>query len=207
MKRPLGEEGFSLIDMTVGLVLLGIVLLSIYALYRPTFSFSRTVGERLAAQQDIRLAIDRMARALHETTLSPGRLMVYSASDGCEGAYQGCIGFVTARDEQCTGAFQLTAGAPNWQATLYVWRDTSANELRLYCDTSTTFPASRWPPPTLEPYAVIGARVVAASFALDPPGASAATSVAMALEEQIPGTTRSGPPKTFFNRTVFVPQN
>lgn len=207
MKRPLGEQGFSLIDMTVGLVLLGIVLLSIYALYRPTFSFSRTVGERLAAQQDIRLAIDRMARALHETTLSPGRLVVYSAEDGCADAYQGCIGFVTARDEQCTGAFQLIAGAPNWQATLYVWRDTAAHELRLYCDTSTTFPVTRWPPPTLQPYAVIGARVVAASFALDPSGASAPTAVAMAVQEQIPGPTRAAPPKMFFNRTVFVPQN
>lgn len=207
MKRPLGEEGFSLIDMTVGLVLLGIVLLSIYALYRPTFSFSRTVGERLAAQQDIRLAIDRMARALHETTLSPGRLVVYSAGDGCEGAYQGCIGFVTARDGECAGAFQLSAGAPNWQATIYVWRDTVANELRLHCDTGTTFPVTRWPPPALEPYAVMGARVVAASFALDPPGVSAPASVAMAVQEQIPGAAGSAPPKMFFNRTVFVPQN
>jgi type II secretory pathway pseudopilin PulG len=207
MKRLLSDQGFSLIDMTVGLVLLGIVLLSIYALYRPTFAFSRTVGERLAAQQDIRLAIDRMARALHETTMAPGRLRVYPAEAGCSGASEGCIGFVTARDADCTGAFQLIAGAPNWQATLYVWRDTAANELRLHCETSTTFPVTTWPPPTLWPYTVIGTRVVAASFALEPPGGSEATSVAVTVEEQIPGSSRSSRQKTFFSRTVFVPQN
>jgi type II secretory pathway pseudopilin PulG len=207
MKRFSAEGGFSLIDVTVGLVLLGIVLLSIYALYRPTFAFSRIVGERLAAQQDIRLAIDRMSRDLHETTMVPGRLRVYSTEAGCTGDYEGCIGFVTARDSGCTGSFQLIGGSPNWQATLYVWRDTTANELRLHCETGTTFPVATWPPPSLEPYTVIGTRVVAASFTLEPPGKPEPTSVAMAVEEQVPGPSRSSLPKRLSDRTVFVPQN
>lgn len=207
MKRVLGAEGYSLIDMTVGLVLLGIVLLSIYALYRPTFALSRNIGQRLAAQQDVRLAIDRVARSMHETTLAYGRMRVYSAAAGCTGAYEGCIGFVTARDGDCTGSFQLVAGAPNWQATVYVWRDTAANELRLHCEPGTTFPVTTWPPPDLWPYAVIGTRVVAASFTLEPLGSPTPTSVAMAVAEQIPGPPRSTLQTRFFNRTVFVPQN
>jgi type II secretory pathway pseudopilin PulG len=207
MRRLFGNEGYSLIDMTVGLVLLGIVLLSIYALYRPTFALSRNIGERLAAQQDVRLAIDRVARALHETTMAFGRIRVYSAKAGCTGAYEGCLGFVTARDAECAGSFQLVGGASNWQATIYVWRDTAANELRLHCDPSTTFPVTTWPPPTLAPYTVIGTRVVAASFTLEPLGNPAPTSVAMAVEEQVPGPPRSRLQTTFFNRTVFVPQN
>lgn len=207
MRRPSGTAGYSLIDLTVGLVLLGIVLLSIYALYKPTFALSRNIGQRLAAQQDVRLAIDRVARALHETTMAFGRIRVYSAEAGCTGAYEACIGFVTARDAGCTGSFQLVAGAPNWQATLYVWRDTAANELRLYCDPSTTFPATTWPPPTLEPHTVIGTRVVAASYALEPLGSPAPTAVAMSVEEQIPGPPRSRLQTVFFSRTIFVPQN
>ena len=201
------DRGYSLIDVTVGLVLLGIVLLSIYALYRPMFASSRTIGERLAAQQDIRLAIDRVARALHETSVAVGRMKVYSAGAGCTGAYDSCIGFVTARDAECAGSFQLAAGAPNWQATLYVWRDTASNELRLRCDSSTTFPVGAWPPSPLEPYTVIGTRVVAASFALEPPESPTPTSVAMVLEEQIPGALRSQLQTSLFNQTVFLPQN
>jgi type II secretory pathway pseudopilin PulG len=207
MRRFFGDQGFSLIDVTVGLVLFGIVLLSIYALYRPTFALSRNIDERLAAQQDVRLAIDRMARVLHETTMAIGRMRVYPAEAGCAGAYEGCIGFVPARDADCTGSFQLLAGDPNWQATIYVWRDTTSRELRMRCDSATTFPVETWPPPTLDPYTVIGTRIVAVSFSLEPSGSSAPTSVAMALEEQIAGPSRPGLQTTFLNRTVFVPQN
>ena len=207
MRRLCGDQGFSLIDVTVGLVLFGIVLLSIYALYRPTFAFSRTVGERLAAQQDVRLAIDRIGHAVHETTAALGRMRVYPTEAGCAGEYEGCIGFVTARDAECTGSFQLVGGAPNWQATLYAWRDTNSNELRLRCDSSTTFPVSTWPPPTLEPYRVIGTRVVSASFTLEPSGSPTPTWIAMTLEERIPGPRRSRLQTTFFSRIVFLPQN
>src|SRR2546425_5889121 len=127
MRRLCADQGFSLVEVTVGLVLFGIVLLPIYALYGQTFTFSRNIGERAAAQQDVRLAIDRLARALHETTAAFGRMRVYPAGVGCTGAYEGCIGLVTGRDAECAGSFQLVAGAPNWQATLYVWRDTASN--------------------------------------------------------------------------------
>lgn len=207
MRRLRANQGFSLIDMTVGLVLLGIVFLSIYALYRPTFALARTIGERLAAQQDVRLAIDRLARAVHETTMAFGRMRVYPPKDGCTGAYEGCIGFVTARDAGCTGSFHLVGGAPDWQATVYVWRDTASNELRLRCDSTTTAPLTTWPPPTLEPYTVIGTRVVAASFTLETPGSPTPTSVAITIEERIPGLPWSRLQTTFFNRTVFAPQN
>jgi type II secretory pathway pseudopilin PulG len=205
MRRRSTSAGYSLIDITVALMLMGIVFLSIYALYRPTFALSRDISGRLAAQQDIRLALDRLARALHETTMSFGRMRVYTPEAGCAAPYEGCIGFVTARDAGCAGSFQLVGGAPNWQATIYVWRDTSSNELRWRCDPSTTFPVTTWPPPALEPYSVIGTKVVATSFTLEPSESPAPTSVAIAVEEQVP--SRSPLPETLYNRTVFALQN
>ena len=207
MRRRSAEDGYSLIELTVGLVIMGIIFLSIYALYRPTLVLSGGIGERLAAQQDVRLALDRLARPLHEATMAFGRIKVYPPEAGCAGAYQACIGFVTARNAGCTGPFQRVAGAPNWQATIYVWRDTSSNEMRLRCDPSTTFPATTWPPPTLESSTVIGTRMVAVSFAFEPAGSPAPTSVAVAVEEQVAGPSRSTLPATLVNRTVFVPQN
>src|SRR4029077_15963748 len=101
--------------------------------------------------------------ALHETSIAYGRLRVYTSEAGCAGAYEGCIGFVTARDGKCSGTFQLMDGRPNWQATLYLWRDVASNELRLYCDPETTVPVIAWPPPTFEPSAVVGRQNVGVS--------------------------------------------
>jgi type II secretory pathway component PulJ len=208
MTRPRTERGYSIVDVLVGLVLLALVILSIYQLYLPTFRLSQNIHEGLETQQDVRLAIDRVARALHETSTAFGRVRLYGAESGCTGAYEGCIGFVTARDAQCAGAFQLVGGAPDWQATMYVWRDTASNELRLRCDASSTFPVSTWPP-TLDPYSVIGTKVVSASFTLQPVESPVPTAIAVALQEQAatasPQTSRYHT-KTF-NQTVFLPQN
>ncbi len=204
MKRGPCAAGYLLVDVIVGLALFSFVLLAIYYLYGPTFALSRDINDRLSAQQDVRLALDRVARALHETTPAVGRVRVYTPAAGCGGAYEGCLGFVTARAANCTGTFQLIDGAPNWQATLYLWRDVASNELRLRCDPSTTFPAVTWPPRTLEPYAVIGTHVVTASATLQPAGSARPTSIAIVLQEQVPTSLRRS---QLFNETIFLPQN
>jgi hypothetical protein len=206
MRRVSEEVGYLLVDVIVGLALFGFALLAIYHLYGPTFALYRNINDQLSAQQDARLALDRVARALHETTSAYGRLRVYPGESGCSGAYEGCIGFVTARDAKCTGTFQLIDGAPNWQATLYLWRDTRSNELRLRCDPSITFPAGVWPPPVLEPYAVIGNHVAGVSIALQPAGSPRSRAIAIALREQAPPSLHRSPPMVF-NETVFLPQN
>lgn len=209
MMRQRAEAGYALVDVVMGLVLFGLVLLAVYQIFIPAFALSHSTDERLAAQQDVRLAIDRMARLLHETTLIPGRVRVYSAKAGCTGTYEGCIAFVTARNAACTGPFQLVNGAPDWQAVVYLWRDTASNELRNRCDSDTTFPPGRWPPPVLTPYALIGTRVVAASFTLLPAGSPLPTAVAVALEEQTSAAARPTRrlQSTFFTQTIFVPEN
>jgi len=206
MRRASGAAGYLLVDVIVGLGLLAFVLLGIYHLYGSTFRLSQHLNERLARQQDIRLALDRVAGSLRETTDAFGRLRVYPAEAGCTGAYEGCLGFVTARDANCAGTFQLIDGAPNWQATLYLWRDTASNELRLRCDPGTTFPVVTWPPPTLDPYTVIGTRVSAASIRMQPTGSPNPASIAITLQEQAPSSGSQGQ-ETVFNQTIFLPQN
>ncbi len=200
------EQGYLLMDVIVGLALFGFLVLAIYRLYLPTFALSRQVNDQLAVQQDVRLAVDRVARVLHETAAA--RVAVYPAAKGCTGTYDACIAFVTARDAHCTGDFQLVNGAPNWQAMVYLWRDTGSNELRLWCDPTTTFPAPMWPV-TGAPSTVVGSNVVAASFALQPADSAIPTSIVIALQERTPRASwaaRSLPTQSV-NRTVFVPQN
>ncbi len=206
MRRRSCEAGYLLVDVIMGLVLFGFVLLSIYEIYRPTFSLYQGINSRLSAQQDVRLALDRVARALHKTSTAYGRLRVYSPEAGCAGTYEGCVGFVTARDTDCTGAFQLVDGTPNWQATLYLWRDVASNELRLRCDPTTTFPVAPWPPPVVAPYTVLGTHVVSISVTPEPEGSRRPSAVAIALQEQSETPLRRSP-ATFFNKTIFLPQN
>jgi hypothetical protein len=206
MKRLFNDRGYLLVDMIVGLALFGFVLLSIYYLCTPTFVLSQHINEQLVAQQDVRLALDRVARAMHETTNTFGRMRAYTAESGCVGRYEGCIGFVTARDARCSGAFHLIGGAPDWQATMYLWRDTASNELRLRCDPTTTFPSVKWPPPTVVPYMVVGTHIVAASIAFRPSDSPNPAALSVALQEQI-STTSSRYQKSFFSRTIFLPQN
>jgi len=206
MKRRSGAAGYFLVDVIVALGLFSFILLSIYQVYGPTFALYQGINSRLSAEQDVRLALDRVARALHETTTAPGRLRVYTVEAGCTGAYDGCLGFVTARDAGCTGTFQLIDGAPNWQATLYLWRNTASNELRLRCDPGTTFPAVKWPPPRLEPSVVVGTHVVAANITAHPEGAPRPASIAIALQEQVSAPSRRAP-TTLFNETIFLAQN
>jgi hypothetical protein len=208
MDRQAPERGYILMDIIVGFVLFGLVLLIIYQLYISTFLVYQNVNDRLAVQQGVRLALDRIAAALHETTLAFGRVRVYAARDGCTDAYEGCIGFVTAREGQCTGIFQLVNGAPDWRAVIYVWRDTASHELRLRCEEGVTFPVETWPPRP-GPYAVIGTHVAAAAFTLQPGGDPTPTSVTVALEEEAPTASgvASGSAVHAFSQTVFMPQN
>ena len=202
------ERGVTLVDVIVGLVLFSMLVLAVYHLYLPTFALWRTIDDRLATQQDVRLAVDRVARALQETTLAVGRFRIYTTDNGCSGAYEGCIGFVTARDGKCTGSFHLSQGAPDWRATMYVWRDTGANELRLRCDATTAFPAPAWPP-RLDPSVVIGTHVVGASFSVEPAESATPAAVTVTLAEQIAasGQRATTAQATSYNSTVLVPRN
>jgi hypothetical protein len=197
-RRSRWEEGHSALDVVVGLVLFSLVVLTLYQVFIPTIALSSNTTERLERQQDVRLAVDRLARELHETTLA--RLTIYTT--GCAGAYEGCIGYATARTT-CVGAFQLTDGFPNWQAAIYVWRDAGSNELRRWCDPTTTIPSGAWPPGALTPYTVVARQIDQASFTLT------ATGLQMSVRERAATASRSSRryQTEFLNRTVFVPQN
>ncbi len=203
------QRGYSAVDVVTGMVLLALSMVSLYQVMIPSFALWRNSDERIARQQDVRLAIDRLSRDLHESTLSLGRLRVYNCAGPSTNQNCSALGFATARDSQCGGAFQLTeSGEPNWQAVFYVWLDTGTNELRRYCDTSTTLPAVVLPSP-LTPFDVVGRHLVLAAFTLQPVGSPNPRSVAIALQEQ--ATTASRPTyryqTNFYNETVFLPMN
>lgn len=202
--RAQSEQGHTLVDLATAMVLLALTLLTVYRIFIPVIALSRNTNERLTRQQDVRLAIDRMARDLHET--APTRVVVYSAGDGCTGAYQGCIAFVTPR-LACSGAFQLAGGFPSWQATVYVWRDVASNELRRRCDVTTTFPVTTWPP-TLTPYTLIGTSITEATFALQLNGSNPA-GVSVFLREQATTSSQSSHKyqTEFLSQTILLPQN
>ena len=204
MTRAPGERGHTLVEVVTGLVLLALVLVAIYRVFIPVFALSRNSSERLTRQQDVRLAIDRMARDLHET--APTRVVVYNAGNGCDGAYQGCIAFVTPR-LSCSGDFQLAGGFPSWQATIYIWRDIATNELRRRCDETTTFSVTNWPP-ALTPYTVIGTRIIDATFALQLNGSTPA-GVSVFLREQAATAAQTSYKyqTEFLSQTVLLPQN
>lgn len=202
------RQGYGIVDVVVGLALLSLIVVSIYRLYLPTFALSQRLHDGLRAQQDVRLAVDRVARALHETTTAAGRLRLYPAQSGCRGAYEACVAFVTARDGGCTGTFRLVGGAPDWQATIYLWRDTASSELRTHCDAASAFPAPDWPPAALNRYTVVATNVVGASFTLRTSEDGAPTAIGVALEEQPRAAGRpSGAQRAWVNQTVFFPQN
>jgi len=199
------ERGRSSVDLIMGLVLFSLVVMSVYQVFIPTLVLSRNTTERLDKQQDVRLAIDRLARDLNETTMRD--LVVYLPTDGCSGPYQGCIGFPTARDSSCSGVWPRvdpSTGYPDWQATIYVWRDTATNELRRRCDTTTTRPASAWSSTiAVSPFTVVARDVVEVRFT------RLGTGVELFLRERATIAAQSARryQTEFVNQTVFVPQN
>jgi len=232
LKRFLADQrGYSVADAVTGLVLLALTIVSLYQVMIPSFALWRNSDERIARQRDVRLAIDRMARALHESSSAFGLLRAYNCNPF--GSNQNClaIGFVTARTSNCTGPFQAPppAGVPIWQAVIYMVTapdptDPTQIQLRQYCDSSAVPPVgpavslpdlSSIPCPSLTPpttCTVIGRRLSQVSFTLCSPCMGTGgnrTAVAISLEEQ--AATASRPTyryqTSFYNQTIFLPMN
>ena len=221
LRRFLADDrGYSAADAVTGLVLLALTIVSLYQVMIPSFALWRNSDERIARQQDVRLAIDRIARGLHEATLEFGRMRVYNCTGA--GANENCsaIGFVTARDNNCAGQFQYVPGTgmPEWRAVVYVWRDAATMELRWHCDINDLdeMPDAALPSDLDQrPLAVIGSRLSLVSFTLcnpcapTPVGSVNPIAVAVAFQEQ--AATASRPTyryqTNFYNQTIFLPMN
>jgi type II secretory pathway pseudopilin PulG len=176
-----------MIDLVAAMAIFAVVTAGIYQVFIPFLKMARSTSERLAVQQDARLAMDRMARDLRETTV--GRFQIYGGGTA--------IGVVSARPS-CTGAFTVdaTSGRPLWQAMIYIVRDAPSQEVRAYCDAASTFAAAA--PVTTGPYRVLAGNVQALTFTQSPTG----DSVAIELHERTP---RGDADRHL--RTEFVQQN
>jgi len=174
-----------MVDLVVGMAVFALVTAGVYQVFIPVLKFAHSTNERLSVQQDVRLAMDRMARDMRESDMS--RLQVYPGGTA--------IGLVTAR-AGCSGAFTVDAasGRPLWQAMVYIVRDAPSGEVRRYCDTASPFYAPA--PVTSGPYRVLAGNVQALTFTLN------ADSVTIDLHERTP----RGDAERYI-RTEFVPQN
>jgi len=189
-----GNRGYALADLVVGMAVFALVLVGVYQVFVPVLRFAASASERLAVQQDVRLAVDRMARDLRESAMSAGRLEIYAGG--------AAIGLATAR-ANCSGDFSVdgATGKPRWQAVIYIVFDQASGEVRRYCDSTTTFTAAS--PPTAGPYQVLARNVQALAFAIArDPITGNEIGVTVTLHERTP---RGDADRHI--RTEFVPQN
>lgn len=189
-----GSRGYALADLVVGMAVFALVLAGVYQVFIPVLRFAASVNERLAVQQDVRLAVDRMARDLRESAMSTGRLEVYPGG--------AAIGLVTAR-ASCSGDFSVdpSTGEPRWQAVIYLFLDQASGEVRRYCDPTTTFTAAS--PVTAGPFEVLARNVQVLAFAITrDPATGNEIGVTVTLHERTPRGDADR-----YIRTEFVPRN
>jgi hypothetical protein len=178
-----------MIDLVASMAIFALVTAGVYQVFIPFLKMARSTSERLAVQQDARLAMDRIARDLRESTVAVGRFRVYGGGTA--------IGLVSARPS-CTGAFTIdaTSGRPLWQAMIYIVRDAASEEIRAYCDTVSTFASAA--PVTSGAFRVLANDVEALTFTQS----LTLDSVTIELHERTPRGDADR-----YIRTEFVPQN
>lgn len=184
------SRGYALVDLVVGMAVFALVTAGVYQVFIPVLKFAHSTNDRLSVQQDVRLAMDRMSRDMRESTIL--RVRVYSGGTA--------IGLATAR-AGCTGSYTVdgVTGAPLWQAMTYLVLDGASDEVRRYCDTSSTFPAPA--PVTAGSYEVLARNVQALTFAVLP-SPQDPVSVVINLHERTPRGDADR-----YIRTEFLPQN
>ena len=174
-----------------------LVTAGIYQVFIPVLKFARSTNERLYVQQDVRLAMDRMARDIRESVTAS--LHVYPWPPDTSGP---AIAVVTARPN-CSGTFTLNpgTGGADPQAVVYLVWDQASGELRRYCDTSTTR-ANPAAPVTAGPYTVLARNVQNLTFTRVTHPVSQDISIRIDLQAQTP----RGDAERYI-RTEFVPHN
>lgn len=131
-----GRSGATLLEVVMALAILSIVLGSIYGVFVLAVKRAEHAQARAKIQQETRVAIDRIARELRETSRDPAAVQFYNtACTGC------AIGFRTARDAAGNFVVEMnnmlpTYGQPQWQGVVYLYRDGAM--LKRHADYSTT---------------------------------------------------------------------
>ena len=62
VKKPLIDKGFSLLELLIAMAIMGLVIVAVYSLYLNTQRTANTSDEVVEVQQNLRVAIDQMAR-------------------------------------------------------------------------------------------------------------------------------------------------
>jgi len=174
-----------------------LVTAGVYQVFIPVLKFARSTNERLYVQQDVRLAMDRMARDIRESTAA--RLHIYPWPPDTAGP---AIAVVTARPN-CSGTFTLdpVTGRADPQAVIYLVWDQGSGDVRRYCDTAALF-ANPAAPVTTGASTILARNVQNLTFTriIDP--VTFDFSIRIDLQAQTP----RGDAERYI-RTEFVPHN
>jgi prepilin-type N-terminal cleavage/methylation domain-containing protein len=118
MKRPIvtrlrGNAGYSLVEMMTVMAILGVVLAGITGMFRAGVQAELRASREYRAQQNARLALDRMRRELHcasaiAPNATPATSIVVTLPAACYGS-DTTVTYATA--SVATGRFKLTRAA------------------------------------------------------------------------------------------------
>ena len=127
-RPPLGERGYTLMEMAIAAVPLAIIALSLFAAFAFTIAFTRRGEQQVEAVQQVRFALQFMIGELREASTAPAAIALWSRDEGAE---QDGLGFLIARPEAPGRPFITDpAGVPRWQQAVYYLYDAAQGELR-----------------------------------------------------------------------------
>jgi type II secretory pathway pseudopilin PulG len=135
-QRLPGERGYTLIEISVAALPFAIIALSLLGAFGFTVRFTLRSEARIDAVRQADLALQVLARELHEASAAPGAIVTWSSD---EGAAQDGVAFLSAREDGPGRPFMTDpTGAPRWRNVVYYVHDHLREELRRITDESTT---------------------------------------------------------------------
>ena len=168
MRRLRGEDGYSLVEMLTVLVILGIVIGGLTTLFQQGSNAEIDMNYRFQAQQDARIALDRMRRDLHcasAATSSSSTSVTFTDACATGGQVSWCVATLNGRQglfrqtgaTACTTSSQRFADYVKSGSTYFAYQDSNTSTLaKLY----VCVPVNVKPTRTVDTYALQDAIVL-----------------------------------------------
>jgi prepilin-type N-terminal cleavage/methylation domain-containing protein len=148
------QAGFSLIELLVTVIVMGLLFLIIDQVFISTHRSTRTVELSADAAQNARIVVERLTRELREAgaagvQLDGSTAVLFRTARPSDGSASFCLNWRTAADDLavanpgCSGVPLTGTYTPVWQRWIGYYFDAGAGEVRRVASTSAlTFPLS-----------------------------------------------------------------